>query len=302
MHRGTRKKPVFLCDADRYSFLDTLDRVHTRFGIEINGFCLMGNHYHLLVHAPEGQLSRSMQYINGVFTQRFNRRHGFDGALFRGRFASKLVETDGYLDRVVRYIHRNPMEIGYSDCLPDYPWSSYPSFLQGARALPDWLSTDAIWANGQISSSELRRRTEGYTTIEDIEPEAYPEVIGSESFIAAALERTRVDSETVGHLRAASPRPSIQQIEQMVEVVLASRRGQLNPTPFDVKLLCVGLAQELAGLTLAQIASHFGYASPQSAGNALHRFRLRMTDPVWGLTVGQIRKELSGVAPDERCR
>lgn len=302
MHRGSRKDPVFLCDADRYSFLDTLDRANCRFGIEINGYCLMGNHYHLLVHAREGQLSRAMQYINGVFTQRFNRRHGFDGALFRGRFASKLVETDGYLDRVVRYIHRNPMEIGFSDRLEDYRWSSYPSFLRGVETLPLWLSAEAIWASGPITSEELRRRTEGRTVVEDIEPRSYPEVIGTQSFVSAALHRASVDVETIGHLRTGTQRPSIEQIEMAAKAVLASRPIHLEATAFDLRLLCVGLSQELGGLTLSEIALSFGYGSPQSAGNAVHRFRKRLLGPLWGLTVEQIRKELAEVLPDDRCR
>ena len=292
MHRGRRKEPTFLCDADRYGFIELFERIHTRFGVEINGYCLMGNHYHMLIHTPEGQLQQAMQYLNGVYTQRFNRRHGIDGSLFRGRYASKLVETDGYLDRLVRYIHRNPIDLGFGERLVEYQWSSYPSFLYGQT--PSWLFNDAIWAGGWLTPRQLRHRTETAGVVRDLDPENYQQIIGSEGFIAAALRRARVDDETVGHHRAALPRPSLEDISSVVKSVLRSRASQIGASAFDLKLVSLGLSQELGGLSLAELAERFGYNSPKSAGAAVHRFRQRLEDPVWALTIEQVRQELLG--------
>lgn len=287
MHRGSGKQAIFLGDADRFAFLELLERIHVRFALEVNAYCMMGNHYHLLVRTPEGQLSEAMQYLNGVYTQRFNRRHGTDGALFRGRFASKLVETDDYLNRLVRYIHRNPIDIGYADRLPDYPWSSYPAFLQTYR--PTWLFTDALWADGVLSKTELRRRTETSEVEHEWSPEGYREVIGSESYIAAALKSVSADDETRSNFRATIPRPTAAQIREVVSGVCASGRPF---TDFELKLVVLGLCQEISGLGLKDLAEEFGYSSAKSAGAAAFRFRQKLQDPSWAIVVEKVRQQL----------
>lgn len=304
MHRGRRKEPTFRSDADRYDFLELLERIHGRFGVEINAFALMGNHYHLLVHTPEGQLSRAMQYLDGVYTQRFNRRYGLDGSLFRGRFTSKLVDTDGYLSDVVRYIHRNPRGIGFEDRLPDYSWSSYPIFLQviDGAALPDWLSTQALWANGVFSARELRRRTEGPAKEDELDPDDFPTAIGSSSFINAALSQIKVDVETIDKLRAAVPRPGIPDIQRAIQSAMDNKAQGLRLGAHERKLVSLGLAQELGGLTLTELATEFSYASPQSAGNAAFKFRERQREPGFALAVEHVRSEIAGLMVDERCR
>ncbi len=304
MHRGRRKEPTFVSDADRFAFVELLERIHSRFGVEINAFCLMDNHYHLLMYTPEGQLSRAMQYLDGVYTQRFNRRYGLDGALFRGRFTSKLVDTDGYLSQVVRYVHRNPMEIGFATRLPDYRWSSYPAFLgvEDGRSLPEWLSTQALHADGVRSAQELRKLTEGPRSANDLDLEDFDSAIGSPSFISATLIRSKTDQETIGHVRSSSPRPTVRDLDEALRTVVDGKGSDLSPTLYEQKLIRLGLAQELGGLTLTQLASEFGYASPQSAGNAASKFRKRLGDPIFGLTVEHVRNEVAGLVVDERCR
>ena len=97
MNRGARKQPIFVSRGDRRRFLQLLSTAHDRFGIEVNAYVLMGNHYHVLIRSPDGTLSQAFHYIDGVHAQAFNRRHGIDGPLFRGRFRSHLVEEEGYL-------------------------------------------------------------------------------------------------------------------------------------------------------------------------------------------------------------
>ncbi len=138
MNRGARKQPIFLDDTDRRVFLSLLSVIHERFGVEIQAYALMGDHYHLMLYCPQGNLSQAMQYLSSVYTQRFNRRHGFDGALFRGRFRSIPVTRDEYLLELTRYIHRNPKDVGFAGRLADYRWSSYAMYL-GRRPKPRWL-------------------------------------------------------------------------------------------------------------------------------------------------------------------
>lgn len=98
----------------------------------------MSNHYHLLIHTPDANLSRSMRHLNGVYTQRYNRKHRYDGQLFRGRYKCILVEPDSYALELVRYIHRNPLESGVVDNLQKYQWSSHKPYLSNAKKW-NWL-------------------------------------------------------------------------------------------------------------------------------------------------------------------
>jgi hypothetical protein len=127
-------------------FLETLAEAHERFGVVIHGYCLMGNHYHLLLQTPHGNLGRAMRHINGVYTQRYNRLKRTDGPLFRGRYKAILVEKDRYLLPLSRYIHRNPVETTppLVNSLDTYPWSSYPTYINHTKA-PQWLSRECIY-------------------------------------------------------------------------------------------------------------------------------------------------------------
>ncbi|MCP5026222.1 MAG: hypothetical protein GY929_08035 [Actinomycetia bacterium] len=139
-NRGARRQRVFSDPLDRQNFLDLMEAAVDDFGFEIHAYCLMGNHYHLLVRTPMANLSVAMKDLIGFYTQAYNRRHGVDGALFRGRFQSVLVDHDRYLLWVSRYIHRNPLEAGLAGDLSGYRWSSFPAYVGGDIA-PAWLHT-----------------------------------------------------------------------------------------------------------------------------------------------------------------
>lgn len=104
-------------------------------------YCLMSNHYHLLVQTPEGNLCRCMRHINGIYTQRFNRRWKTEGQLFRGRYKAVLIEEDSHLLEVLRYIHRNPLRAGLINDLKYFPWSSHHGYLSTAKKWA-WLHQD----------------------------------------------------------------------------------------------------------------------------------------------------------------
>lgn len=112
MNRGGRYEAIFEYKNDYSVFLELLKETIELFHIKVSAFCLMQNHYHLLIQTPEANISRSMRYINGVYTQKFNMIHGYDGHLFSGRYKSILIDSDSYLLQVMRYIHRNPITVG----------------------------------------------------------------------------------------------------------------------------------------------------------------------------------------------
>ncbi|MBC7220207.1 transposase [Candidatus Bipolaricaulota bacterium] len=143
--RGNAREAVFCDDADRRSFLDTLSDVVARHRWICHAYCLMDNHYHLVVETPEGSLSRGMQLLNGVYTQWFNRRHDRIGHLFQGRFKSILVEKDSYLLELARYVVLNPVRAGLVRVPRDWPWSSYRA-TAGYIEPPAYLTVDWILA------------------------------------------------------------------------------------------------------------------------------------------------------------
>lgn len=143
MNRGAARQPIFADDADRVEFGRLLGEVHERFGIECLAYCLMGNHYHLLMRCPSGGLSEAMQHLGSVYTRHANDRSGRDGPLFRSRYRSLLVDSDRYLLTAVRYIHRNALDVDGIVSVEQYRWSSHRTYL-GHRRRPDFLRTDLV--------------------------------------------------------------------------------------------------------------------------------------------------------------
>ena len=114
--RGNGRKPIFRDDVDRRSFLEVLHKVNQRHHWICHAYCLMTNHYHLVIETPEGNLSRGMRQLNGVYTMYFNRRHRTVGHVFQGRFKAILVERESYLLEVCRYVVLNPVRAGSAAC------------------------------------------------------------------------------------------------------------------------------------------------------------------------------------------
>lgn len=140
-NRGVNRQTVFFGDEDRVEFGRLLGEIFERFGIEVHGYCLMDNHYHLLVRCPDAGLSDAMQHLSSVFTRHTNDRVGRDGQLFRGRFHSIFVDSDRYFLRAVRYIHRNALDLPNVSDVDGYRWSSHRTYL-GHRKRPPFLVID----------------------------------------------------------------------------------------------------------------------------------------------------------------
>ena len=141
--RGNNRQPIFRNDADRVLFLDTLTRVNRRFHWICHGYCLMHNHYHLIVETPDGNLSVGMRQLSGVYTQAFNKRHGRVGHVFQGRFKAVLVQKDSHFLEVCRYVVLNPVRAKAIGQPRQWKWSSYNATAGIAEAHP-CLTLDEI--------------------------------------------------------------------------------------------------------------------------------------------------------------
>ena len=136
--RGNAYSDIYLSDEDREMFLDVLAHVVNRFGWICHAYCLMTNHYHLMIETPQTNLSRGMGQLNGMYTQRFNRLHHRVGHVFQGRFKSIVVDKDAYLIELSRYVVLNPVRAGMVDRAGDWTWSSYRA-MTGESTPPPFL-------------------------------------------------------------------------------------------------------------------------------------------------------------------
>lgn len=155
--RGDRQQAIFLNDGDRHTWLRILDAVCARFRWKIHAFCLMGNHYHMVVETPDANLGRGMRQLNGEYTQRFNFRNATVGHLFQGRYKAILVQRQTYLLELSRYVVLNPVRAGIVATPNGWPWSNYIMTCSDAPA-PVWLETDWLLTQfGQHRSEAVRQ-------------------------------------------------------------------------------------------------------------------------------------------------
>ncbi len=143
--RGDRQEDICHDDEDRLVWLDVFSQVCSRFNWRCHAWCLMDNHYHILVETADGNLSQGMRQLNGVYTQRSNRKYSRVGHVFQGRYKAILVQKDGYLLELSRYVVLNPVRAGMVKDVHEWPWSSYGAMI-GESPSPVWLETDWVLA------------------------------------------------------------------------------------------------------------------------------------------------------------
>ncbi len=210
--RGNARADIYLNNLDRLRFIELLGKVCNRFNWLCHAFCLMGNHYHLLIETPEPNLSQGMRHLNGVYTQSFNRRHRRVGHLFQGRYKSILVEKEEYLLDLVRYIILNPVRASLVHQPEDWQWSSHNYVLGNATSA--WFSPEWILSQfgGSISTARRRYRTfiSADTGHENTIASTIPKsILGSKEFIEKVLARVEYKSTEVPRAQRRPPPPAL---------------------------------------------------------------------------------------------
>jgi putative transposase len=156
--RGNERKPIVRGDDDRELWLGGVERVYSRFGWLLYAYCLMDNHFHLLVETPVPNLARGMRELNGVYAQLFNRRHRRSGHLFGGRYGALLVKRDSHLLASARYVVLNPERVAYpSERYDRYRWSSYRA-TAGLSPAPAFLAHERLLALFSPDRAQAQRR------------------------------------------------------------------------------------------------------------------------------------------------
>jgi putative transposase len=165
MNRGDRREDIFLDDKDRQLFLETLGQCCAKTDWQVHAYCLMPNHFHLVLETPQPNLVAGMKWFLGVYTTRFNRRHKLFGHLFSGRYKSLIVDGsgNGYLKTVCDYVHLNPVRakmLKGNQPLKDYPWSSHGEYLKPPRQRMPWLSVQRLLGENGIPQDSAAGRRE----------------------------------------------------------------------------------------------------------------------------------------------
>ena len=158
--RGNERKDIFKSNTDREMFLSYLASAQEKYEAVVHAYCLMSNHYHLMIETPQGNLSQIMKYINSSYTNFFNIKRKRTGHLLQGRYKAVLVEADAYAAELSRYIHLNPVRAGMVRSPEEYRWSSYSYYTE--RSSPSWLKTGFILGYFGTDPTQSRRDYRNY--------------------------------------------------------------------------------------------------------------------------------------------
>jgi len=246
--RGDRREDIYEDDADRVDFLSVLGEVCIQHNWVCHAYCLMSNHYHLLVETPDGNLSKGMRQLNGVYTLHFNRRHGRVGHVFQGRYKAILVDKDDYLLELARYIVLNPVRAQMVRSARDWGWSSYRA-TAGQASGPEWLQTEWLLAafgrrKGKAMEAYRRFVAEGKNQPSPWQALRNQVYLGDERFVEK-MQR-HIDQD-----RVLSEIPKSQRRPQAKTLAHYERRAGSR----DAAII---EAYESGGYTLNEIGEHFG--------------------------------------------
>lgn len=291
MNRGAGKENIFHGTKYYKLFLKILSEVHDKYQINIHAYCLMPNHYHVLIDTPLGNLSQAMKYLNGVYVQQYNKLQKTDGPLFRGRFKSVLVDADEHLLTVSRYIHLNPVVAGIVNFPAQYQWSSYAAYI-GLRREP-WLTVqtilDQFGTQEQIQQYKRFVNSESFLNKmeagEDLKKTKHASILGSEKFIKTIAEkyleqRVELSQSIKTHVL---PVPTVKKIMEVVAnyynvkiiTLQAASRGTVKNKP---RAVAIYLSCLLSNQTLQHIANEFTNTSYHGVSKMYCRIKRSLFD------------------------
>ncbi|MGD9301361.1 MAG: transposase [Desulfobacterales bacterium] len=273
INRGNAGENLFRDNRDREKFLEYLQTAIERFSLRICTYCLMTNHFHILLETPLPNLSQAIQWVNVSYAGYFNRKYERHGHLFQGRFKSILVDADEYLKQLSRYIHLNPVRAGLVEHPAEYEWSSYATVI-GKTGDPEWL--DSIWLLSQFGTKKKQAIANYKNFVEEADNSDLKDpardlyggfILGSPDFviwIKEAFLAHRSDEAEIPQLRDLKPRISLDNIVNVVcrefnckreTIFIKGRKGNV---PRDVAIY---LARVLSGEKGKKMGVYFGNIS-----------------------------------------
>lgn len=271
MNRGARQEPIFRDDQDCVAFLDLLAQCTTLFALRVHAYALMGNHYHLLVSTPRGNLAEAMSFLQSRFARRQNHLYQWDGPIFRGRYQNRLVEDEAYWRHLLAYVHLNPVAAHLVGSPEQATWTSHRAYL-GLDGRPAWLDT-----------AELLNLFGGAEALHDYVYEVQVgRQKGPEGFDPARLWR-RAPSQPLPPPPVETPRKSAEAALAEVCAVTGLTRdaveaSTLGPGGNRARMLAMWWLHEGAGIGTNAIARRY-HMDPAATSRLLKRARLAHDEP-----------------------
>ncbi len=246
--RGDGREDIYLDDADRRQCLSLLGAVTKRFNWVVHAYCLMNNHYHLLVETPDSNLAQGMRHFNGVYTQRFNQRHQRVGHVFQGRYKAILVHKDSYLLELARYIVLNPVRAGMVRSAKDWPWSSYRATAGHTTSTP-WLNADWVLSTLAIRKEKARQRYATFVAQGKNQPTVWTQLtnqiyLGPDHFVQA-MQKKIIDDKDLSEVPSAQKRPIPKSLEYY-------------KTKYRDRNTAIATAYSSGGYSMKEIGKYFG--------------------------------------------
>ena len=293
--RGNERKKIFKTERDREKFLEYLSSASERYGAAIHVFCLMDNHYHLLLETPSGNLPQIMRHINGAYTTYFNVKRKRSGHLFQGRYKAILVDIDEYAKELSRYIHLNPVRAKMTESPQEYKWSSYAAYI-GKVNTPDWLNREFILGHfgDKLSTAQknYRRFTDAVadqTYGNPMDAVVSSTILGAPDFVDFIKEKylfSQKPDKEIPALKVLANRLSIEDIFDEAEAVFGDEPNLCR----SVKMY---LCQKKTGKKLKEIGAHFNIGE-SGVSQSSRRIRQKIKkDKQFKKRITQIEKKLN---------
>ena len=297
MSRGNRSEAIFLDDVDRQDFLKTLAEASQKTQWQVHAYCLMSNHYHLVLETPNANLVAGMAWLQSTYTIRLNHRHKLFGHVLSGRYKAQLVEGsgNGYLKTACDYVHLNPVRarlLKTEDRLLAYPWSSFGYYLTAREHRPQWIRVDRLLgehgledtaAGRQSFEQRMEQRRAEETDLETLKPFRRGWLVGSLAFKNQLMEKMegKLGEHHSGELRQESATAK-------AERLIAEELGRRGWFQADLAARSKGDAGKLeiaarlrreTTLTLKEIAQRLQLGTSRSANMRLHKWLKAVPSP-----------------------
>ena len=281
--RGNEKRNIFLSVQDRKRFLDYIELANEKFGAIIHCYCMMSNHYHLLLETPHGNLSSIIHHINSSYTTYFNIKRSRSGHLFQGRFKAILVDKEAYLVELSRYIHMNPVRARMVENPWDYKWSSCTAYT-GDEEAPSWLERSHVLSlfgkNPHKVYKSFVIKDNNFDPYKDIHASS---ILGDEGFVNKVQKFIKGEEvRGVTALKKVFLKPSFEAIEKAVNIT----------APEDLRRKTALYISQTKGYSLKEIGDHYNM-KPEAVSQSNLRFKAAIgKNKKLGKTIDEIRKKL----------
>lgn len=259
IQRGIERRKIFHYDKDYERFLTYLSLAHRSYGIHIHTYCLMPNHYHLIIETPKANLKEAMHMINTAYSVYYNKKNRRIGPLYQGRYKSPLIEADEYVQHVSRYIHLNPVKAKIAETPEGYKWSSY-RILIGREKAPEWFKKEFILGMFGRKTGEAQKEYEQFVKDEVMDSKGIIDennimgvVIGGRDFFEEIKKKyvdERDDEEIpkINEIKMAHDAEKVEMIKEECEKVFKSEKERKKAEIYLIRRNTGYSLKEISGL------------------------------------------------------